>query len=92
MVLEVCIGSSCHIKGAYEVVEKLKLLVEVYKMQSRVTLKASFCMGHCGNGVSIRINKNEITWIKPEACEAFFENIIKNLPDQATSDNYGTNR
>jgi len=47
----ICIGSSCHLKGSREVVEKLQELLGDYGLKDRVDLAGSFCMGHCQEGV-----------------------------------------
>lgn len=51
MTVKICIGSSCHLKGSYEVVEAMKELLRKYDVEDLVELQASFCMGHCAEGV-----------------------------------------
>jgi len=41
LVVYVCLGSSCHLKGAYKIVEKLKESL----IDSRIELRGSLCMG-----------------------------------------------
>ena len=53
MEIKVCVGSSCHLKGSYDVVQKLKKLIEEKNVGDKVELKASFCLGNCSNGVSM---------------------------------------
>ena len=79
MTIEICIGSSCHIKGAYDVVENLKRLIKEHSLESKIELKACFCMGHCGDGVSLRIDNKELVWIKPDNCDQFFQSILEKL-------------
>jgi NADH:ubiquinone oxidoreductase subunit E len=55
MVIKVCVGSSCHLKGSYEVVEAFKSLVKKYNVQDRIELQASFCLGNCLQGVSAAV-------------------------------------
>lgn len=76
-MIEVCIGSACHIKGSYKVIGELKRLIEENRLATTVELKSSFCLGHCGQGVSIRLNENEIFSLHPEDMEQFFEDHIK---------------
>ncbi|MBD8959123.1 MAG: (2Fe-2S) ferredoxin domain-containing protein, partial [Clostridiales bacterium] len=45
MKVTVCIGSSCHLKGSREVVEKLQNLINDNDLKDKVTLSGKFCMG-----------------------------------------------
>ena len=60
MIINVCVGSSCHLKGSYEVIQKLKTLIETNGLSDKVELKASFCLGDCSNGVSMKINEEPV--------------------------------
>ena len=75
MTITVCIGSSCHLKGAREVVEQLQNQVEKRGLQDRVKLTGAFCMGNCVAGVSVRIGE-EIFSVKPDTALNFFENEV----------------
>lgn len=54
MTVKICIGSSCHLKGSYGVVEAMRELLREYDVEELVDLQASFCMGHCAEGVMMR--------------------------------------
>ena len=47
MKITVCIGSSCHIKGSRQVVEQLQYLIAENKLDDKVELGGTFCMGKC---------------------------------------------
>lgn len=53
ITIKICLGSSCHLKGAYEITQKLK---EVFANDPHVLLSGSLCMNNCANGVSIEID------------------------------------
>lgn len=53
MIIKVCVGSSCHLKGSYDVIEALKTIVNKYHLENDVELEASFCLGQCSRGVSV---------------------------------------
>jgi NADH:ubiquinone oxidoreductase subunit E len=55
MVIKVCVGSSCHLKGSYDVVEAFKSLVKKYNVEDKIELQASFCLGNCLQGVSVAV-------------------------------------
>lgn len=76
MKVRICIGSACHIKGSYEVIDKLKGLIKENNVQSEIELMSSFCMGACGKGVSVQINDGDILSILPETTEEFFNKEI----------------
>lgn len=79
MLVTICIGSSCHIKGAKTVVEELQKLISAHDLGDRVELVGSFCLGNCVKGVSVKIGE-QIFSVKPEECRIFFEeNILKEV-------------
>lgn len=78
MVVNVCVGSSCHLKGSYDVIQTLKRLIEENGLERKVELKASFCLGDCSNGVSMKIDDRPIQNATPENIIQIFENEIKN--------------
>ncbi len=82
MIVEICIGSSCHIKGAYEVIEKFKAFIEEKKLEEKINLKACFCMGECGKGVSVRIDGEKIVWLTPDTCDNFFASLTDKISEQ----------
>ncbi len=53
MVIKVCVGSSCHLKGSYSVIEAFKEILKKYDVEDLVDLQASFCLGHCAQGVTV---------------------------------------
>ena len=55
MIIKVCVGSSCHLKGSYDVVETFKSLLKKYNVEDKIELQASFCLGNCLQGVSVAV-------------------------------------
>lgn len=53
MIIKVCVGSSCHLKGSYDVIEAFKAILKKYDVEDLVDLQASFCLGHCAQGVTV---------------------------------------
>ena len=53
MNIKVCVGSSCHLKGSYDVIEAFKAVMKKYDVEDVVDLQASFCLGHCAKGVTV---------------------------------------
>lgn len=79
MVIKVCIGSACHLKGSYDVIEMLRELIQKHKVEEQVELKASFCLGTCTSAVSVQVDDEEIISLLPNTVEAFFEDIVKDI-------------
>ena len=71
MIITVCIGSSCHLKGSREVVKKLQDLISQNHVEDTIELNGSFCMDNCVRGVSVRI-REKIFSLTPENTEEFF--------------------
>ena len=66
MDIYVCVGSSCHIKGSYPIIELLKENIAKHHLENKVNLKASFCLGKCTNGVSIKVDDEIICGVTQE--------------------------
>ena len=75
MKITVCIGSSCHIKGSRQVVEILNRLILENGLNGKVELGGTFCLGKCGQHVSVSIDE-EFFSVNPENVEEFFKNEI----------------
>ena len=75
MKVVVCIGSSCHIKGSRQVVEALQRLVGENKLDDKVELLGTFCMGECQKGVCVTVD-GEFFSVSPDTVEDFFKDSI----------------
>lgn len=77
MDIYICVGSSCHLKGSYDIITTFQDCVKKYGLQDKVALKASFCMGHCTDGVAVRIDGKIIDGVSREnAEEVFLRNVV----------------
>ena len=78
MIIQVCVGSSCHLKGSPEIVELLQKAVEQNHLQDEITLAGSFCIGRCNRvGVTIQVDEDVHTGITKENFKEFFqENVL----------------
>lgn len=73
----VCVGSSCHIKGARNLIERFNSLLKEHKLEDKVELKGSFCMERCGEGVNWQIDDELLTNSDvDEAVRTFKEKVI----------------
>lgn len=76
MKLSVCVGSSCHLKGSHEVIERLQELIREYHVLNEIELCASFCLGHCAEGVSMMAGDELILGANGETIEKIFVDRI----------------
>ncbi|GAB6138960.1 NAD(P)H-dependent oxidoreductase subunit E [Halanaerobaculum tunisiense] len=76
----VCVGSSCHLKGAPQVIEKLKQLVNNYE-ELEIDLSASFCTGKCTegckSGVVVKFDDQVVTNVTPDNITDIFKSQLK---------------
>ena len=75
MKITVCIGSSCHIKGSRQVVETLNRMIKENGLNDKIELGGTFCLGRCGQHVSVNID-DEFFSVNPEKAEEFFNSEI----------------
>ena len=75
MKVTICIGSSCHLKGSKQIIEKLQTLVAENNLKDKVDLAGKFCMGNCAEGVCVSIGE-QIYSVQPDNVQAFFNNEI----------------
>lgn len=44
MKIEICVGSSCHVRGSYEVVKNVEAFVKNQELEQEIELKGCFCI------------------------------------------------
>ena len=77
MTVLVCVGSSCHLKGSYEIIELFKKRISEEGLEDKVLLKGTFCLGKCGvAGVSIQVDEDIITGVTPKNFDNVFNQYI----------------
>lgn len=72
MDIYVCVGSSCHLKGSYDVISVFQNCIKKYNTDD-IVLKASFCMGHCTGGVSVKFGDKLLQGVSKENAEDMFK-------------------
>lgn len=74
--INVCVGSSCHIRGSYKIIELLNNAIKENSLEDKVTVSAAFCLGHCMNGVSVKVD-DQIFGVNEDSFKDFFEEHVK---------------
>ena len=74
--VRVCVGTSCHLNGSYNVVQDIQQLIEQHSLHEQLNFEAIFCMKQCrAKGVSIKVDNDEFR-IEPNQVKEFFEEKI----------------
>ena len=76
MKITVCIGSSCHIKGSRLVVEQLQKLIGENKLEDKVELGGTFCLGQCQQGVCVTVDEDFFSVTPDNVVEFFNDNVL----------------
>lgn len=83
MTICICVGSSCHLKGSYNIINSMKAALEKENLTDSVNLSAAFCLGKCTNGVTIKVNDEIITGVCAENFDDIFnKHVIGGLANE----------
>lgn len=75
--VQVCVGSSCHLKGAPEIVELLQNYIADNHMEDEIVLTGNFCTGKCNRvGVTVTVGDDIYTGITKETFRDFWKETI----------------
>lgn len=74
--LSVCIGSSCHLKGSYNVIQVFLQLIEENSLHDKINFRSAFCMKKCSNpGVTVSVDGTAYSLDAQEA-RHFFQTVV----------------
>ena len=77
LFVQICVGSSCHLKGSADIVELFQRAVEEYHLEGDVVLSGSFCIGKCNRvGVTVQVNDDVHIGVTKENFKEFFEKNV----------------
>ncbi|SHM93225.1 Thioredoxin-like [2Fe-2S] ferredoxin [Caldanaerovirga acetigignens] len=77
--ITICVGSSCHLKGSYEVIKEFERAISLYGLEGHIVLKAGFCLGRCGEGVTVKVGENYYSSVFPKDVANLVERIKNNI-------------
>lgn len=75
MVISVCVGSSCHLKGSNLIINALQRMIENHDLREKIVMKGQFCTGHCQSGVCVMLDE-QLFSVKPDTVESFFSEQV----------------
>ena len=77
MTIQICVGSSCHLKGSPEIVELLTEAIKQHHLEDKINLTGSFCIGKCNRfGVTIQVDDEIHVGITRENFREFFNDKV----------------
>jgi NADH:ubiquinone oxidoreductase subunit E len=80
LVVQICVGSSCHLKGSQEIVELMQKAIEAYHLEDEIVLSGSFCTGKCNRvGVTVQVDDEVCVGVTRENFNDFFKEHILNV-------------
>ena len=81
MIIQICVGSSCHLKGSPEIVTLMQKAIAEHNLGDEVTLTGSFCIGKCNRvGVTVQVDDDIHVGVTTENLNEFFkENVLAKL-------------
>ncbi|MDI6741999.1 MAG: (2Fe-2S) ferredoxin domain-containing protein [Smithella sp.] len=86
LLITICVGSSCSLRGSDELASELFRLIEKEKLEGMVDIVGAFCMDACSKGVSVRVGEQEFNGIRPEQAEAFFyKEVVARIDNKLAS-------
>ena len=84
LFVQVCVGSSCHLKGSQDIVQAIEKAIEEHHLEDEVSLAGNFCIGKCNrDGVTVQIDDTIHVGITKENFDTFFQ---KNILDVIQSE------
>ena len=86
MDIYICVGSSCHLKGSYEIINLMKENIKNILLKTGL-ISLAVCLGKCTDGVCVKIDNEVLCGIFPENFHEFFkETVLKRLNLQNKQD------
>ncbi len=79
ITISVCIGSACHIKGSYNVINEFQQIIEQEHLGEKIEIKAVFCMGDCTKAVCVTVNNGETHSVSGSTAKDFFAAQVRPL-------------
>lgn len=74
IIIRICVGSSCHLKGSQEIVDMLRSEIEQRHLEGEIVLSGSFCFGKCNReGVTVAVNDDVYPGITKDNFKEFFQ-------------------
>jgi NADH:ubiquinone oxidoreductase subunit E len=78
--ITVCIGSSCHLKGSYNIIQTFQQIIEEKSLHDKIKLQSGFCMQLCHiPGVAVTVGGEKHHVAAEKAGEFFLQEVEPKL-------------
>ncbi len=74
--LSVCVGSACHLQGAYHVLEIFKEMLKEYELEITVDIEGNFCRNNCTRGVVVKFDENLVFDVNKDNAREIFKQYM----------------
>jgi len=74
LVVEICVGTSCHLLGSQDLIQVVENLPA--EIKCRIELQAATCLGACGKGPNIRVNGLVLSNMTPEQLQQIISDNV----------------
>lgn len=82
--IEVCVGSSCYLKGAYRVLDTFTSLVRQHALEQEIRIAGAFCMERCQHGVSVTVDGTVYSVPDVAAARTLFGHLFLSESEQTS--------
>ncbi|MCX7710565.1 MAG: (2Fe-2S) ferredoxin domain-containing protein [Clostridia bacterium] len=79
MTIYVCVGSACHLKGSYNIINEFQQIIDENGLGDQITVIAALCLGKCSNAVSVQVDDSEAVSLTHQNVRSYFEQVIKKM-------------
>ena len=79
IIIQVCVGSSCFLRGSKKIIAEIENLIKHYMLQDMVVLKGHFCMERCNEGSTVMIGDKVFSGVSPDNVNQLFEKEVFGL-------------
>ncbi|MHC4647588.1 MAG: (2Fe-2S) ferredoxin domain-containing protein [Planctomycetota bacterium] len=79
MIVTVCVGSSCHVKGARDIIARFNDFLTREGLADKVELKGTFCMERCGEGINWKIDEETFSSSSVEEAVEILRSKVEGL-------------
>jgi hypothetical protein len=76
VVITVCVGSSCHVRGSHEILQRYSEIIAEHRLKEQVSLRGSFCMERCTEGVNMDIDGEPLSAHSLKEAERIFHDKV----------------
>ena len=86
IVVTVCVGSSCHVKGARDVLSRFEDFLAAEGLKEKVELRGSFCMDRCGEGINWEVDGEIVNSVDVEEAVETLRSRVLGESERTTAD------